>query len=310
MKIGIFTQDILGERDWLNKQFKNFKNLETLHAGQWKEQKNTIYEICNYEPLLPVYNVDQTLKSLYQLTEYNTMLYDQSWIFSDCLRVHPRINLIPNHSKFNKNLVVLSTSRSGRQLSEKILNNKYEKKLPHFVVDTNQNLLESLRLICPVTDFNIIYIYRENWLEWFLSVIIAHRIQEKQQLRGFPHGQKIDYTSIYPITVTKIEMFDVIKRFTALFNFWCNARLMLNGANFYITSYEKILEHHSEYEIPNIYNTPNDSYNKDKSKLFANYNEIQNFFSENIDFLNKIRHRTLSHLQAMKVELLSHYSNL
>jgi hypothetical protein len=292
----IFTQDLPGERNWIESQFPGFVNLQSEFSGLWptavpsESVNNTLWEIppdsnidCNELPC-------EKILSVYQ---YNDKFVDARWCKADTLM----LNLDFSSSPKSDLAQVITFTRSGTVFLEKLLYGhlNYTELSPHYHFNSTEKDLEVIDLIDRYKP-DIFVTYRQDWWAWFTSYIIALRNEFTDPVTNkikWPHRDcEIDWENALPFDVPESEMTKVEQQIITNWNAICHLRTRFRSLNFYLSEFSEITKINLDrLDKPLTY---------DKRKLIRNYNDLEQKFKQT--YLPKFRQyeeNAIAHLKAM-----------
>jgi predicted DNA binding CopG/RHH family protein len=293
-----FTQDVPGERDFINSHFPQHINLETNSSGNWpakmptegSSDKNFLYEIAysdyfSHQQLLDL-NLP-TYKLFYKKNPSTNVLDNRHWVYADHL-LH-NFDFQEFRDELDPYFQVLHVARSGTVFTESILSKKYKKINHHHGVSCEDNVnaawIDTLDINKKVT---VALVYNEDIWRVLTSTKIANTY-------GFHHHYSvIDWENLEPLVLTNKDMLDFQSMLISSFNWFCNTRSCLPTHNFYLLEGSNLINKYSKY-------TTHSKINYDKKKLISNYNEAKQEFETHFQKnLQLITFRMKNHLTAMK----------
>lgn len=301
----IFTQDVPGEREWINSQFPGYTNLESEFGPFWAaspptDQANSLlWEIppdSNFD-LSTLTNCD-FIKSLYRPTD---SFVSQAWTEAQSLLIRN-----PNFSGSEKSdrAQVLTFTRCGTVFAESILYEKcnytpapetpfYYNDIPayHYFMDGAKTEFYS---IIANTRPDVFLTYRKDWWGWATSLLIC------KQYDYYHYDDQVDWSSLTPFVITESHFDHLLT--TANYN-WkslCHFRTRFPFLNFYIIEYSDIIKHKKL--------TNHDKIKYDKRSLISNYDIAEQLFKTK--YLNAFivgEQRCLQHLVEMKCNVIKDF---
>jgi hypothetical protein len=322
----IFTQDIYGERKWLENQLPNCQNFETIHSKKWPSDRPVDLETNSIWEVPPDFtkNVSdwsgRKIKSLFDPTKLEST---NRWLDADDLLFDPEYF---SHGPRSNKALVLHVARSGTVLLETILQNhcKYEQISdwgggpatsikpgglvetvrkhawpyhPNYVSDNGQELGIAEYAIINNQQPDVFFLYRADWWGWITSTIIGNH-------KGYFHYNDMPDLSSTPLIEIRREDLDqsttLIKY---VFNNLCHMRTVFRNINFYVFEYGDLIKNQSlsdHRKIP-----------YDKKLLFTNYDQMQKTFEEEyLETLNLYRDRFINHVTKMKCQTPTNFNNI
>ena len=292
-----FTQDIPGERNWINHQFPLYQNLETKSSGHWDKinsssEQNFILEIPYCDPVdLDFVNrlSAKKIKTIYQRDiNPQRLFYDQNWTNTEELLINDNIKF--NSEDLQKQVdtyMMLTFSRCGTTFTESILREKYQRFLPHYGLDTHPWAMAKL---CQDKNLLLCLLYRKDWWRWALSYMIG-------QEHGYHHyNSQIDWASLSCISLGQEQLDHLDTIVYGIFNFWCNLRVYCPQHHIKLFVFEDVIQHNQE-------KTKHTKISYDSTKLISNYEEAKELFeSRYLGRWQAMEKNALAHLAKMKVE--------
>jgi hypothetical protein len=280
----VFTQDVPGEREWINSHFPGYINLETVHSGKWPpngifaDDNNLLFEYSRKDPIVDTEFVGAT-KSLYTK---DIGIIDNTWIYAD--------NLISNldfsiPKTCNEYYQAVTFRRVGTVFTESLLRQQYKRLAAHYANNKDNKLVN---LLTNHKNTDIALIYRDNWWEWITSCFIGHNY-------GFHHHDtQIDWASLPAIELSESVLDQHYQLCKTNWNFFCNLRVLFPDRIFYLLEFSDMIEKYSAY-------TDHKKIIYDKKQLISNFDLMHNIF--NLRYKNNfetITKRCCSHLVKMK----------
>ena len=300
----VFTQDLPGEREWLEQQFPDHTMYETEFSGKWPDKPfnqsvPAVYEIPP-DSLLNVSDLPiPKYKSLYKL---DSKFVSPKWCQADQLLIN-NLNFAPQPKA--KKAQVIHFARSGTVFLESILYQKcnyikdigWNPKTPHS--DHHQlggddslfyNLIDNSR---P----DIFFCYRKNWWDWFVSLQIA------LQFDYYHYYNNVAWDQLAPFEITSNHMEEQLNQITAGWNAICHFRTYYPNLNFYIFEFSDLIKHQSL--------TSHQKINYNKQRLISNYDSAKQMFEhEYVLKFDKCARNSLTHLQTMNCKIIKNFDGL
>jgi hypothetical protein len=293
-----FTQDVAGERDFINSHFPQHINLETNLSGKWSAEIPTsgtskekfLYEISysdyfSHQQLLE-FNMP-TYKIFYKKDPAINVLDNRHWVYADQL-LH-NVDFQEFCNDLDPYFQVLHVARSGTVFTESILSKKYKKINNHIGISSDYGVNAS---IIDILDSNkkltVVLLYNEDIWKVLTSTKIA-------KTYGYHHyGSVVDWEKLPPVILTDKDMLDFQSILISTFNWFCNTRSCLPTHNFYLLEGSNMINKYSGHTV-------HSKINYDKKKLIVNYNEakqeFETYFQKNLQLITS---RMKKHLIAMK----------
>jgi hypothetical protein len=275
----LFTQDLPGERLWLQKHFPSHLNLETRFSGNWSSAEpvtgdnNFIFEysFSDFEEstdffkfCLPKY------KSIFS-NRSDHLFSGKAWAVSDSF-VH---DLKFENIRKSNNFIILNLARSGTLFLRSLLIKKLIEFQDHISVKSNtENLkIKDIILDNKLTTF---FCYRTNIWEWITSNVLSINF-------GYHHYDTRDLDKIY--ILMKLQM--------STWNFWCNLKCAIPDLNCYLLEFEYMISKYSEH-------TDHTKISYNKKDLIENYQEMHDLYQKKYQSIfEKIVNNGVNHLTAM-----------
>lgn len=297
----VFTQDVPGEREWLQTQFPGYKNLETEFGGKWVNPKfnrdeNTIWEMPP-DSVLDVTDIPcAKYKSFYQ---HDTAFISPRWVDSN--RVLLNNVEFPGQSRATK-AQVLHFARCGTVFLESILYtvcgyskdqgwNQSDPKSDHaFLGGDDKNLYKLVEKSNP----DIFLCYRKDWWAWATSTLISKHFDY------YHYNDAVNWEELEPFAVTVNDLDILSQEVRANWQSLCHFRTCFTHLNFYIFEFSDLIKHSDLTDHRKI--------NYNKKALISNYNDTQALF-ENM-YLPKFQvweQNCLAHLKAMNCEVIQDF---
>lgn len=300
----VFTQDVLGEREWLSSIFPRHKNFETEFSGLWPTKLpsdqgvDAIWEIPPDSRSIVVDCPGEKILSLYQL---NLNFISRYWTQSDSF-INRNIEF--KRSSRSPYAQVVTFNRCGTMFLESILFNKaisrytYNKewvkvnqcpwtgKQSHHanILSANPKFYDFVREDKP----DIFVIYRDNWWDWFTSMIIS--IKYKQ---FWHYDSEINFDDLTPITVNDNDLNEMNSFCSSHWNAICHFRTLFPNLNFYIVNFSTLVEENQKL-------TSHNKVSYSKKQLIENYDQVKEIFVQNYqDIYSLYEQRSVRHLKNM-----------
>lgn len=287
----IFTQDVLGEREWLRSTFPDYNNLETHSSGLWNvdfpdlSTENNLYEMSFRDPTNynQIENSSITKIKSFYTDDYSTVLFDnKNWVYSTSFVSTANYQPWEDKPKF----WVLHLARTGTVFVESLLQKHRIKHRRHVGAESDSQLISVYQECKNNPDINFVFVYRDAMWETFTSTVLA-------KTNGYHHQTGFDWSSAAPVTITHDHMLDFYSVVVFTFNFWCNLRSMLPSHSFTVINGSEAFVKYRQFTNhgPVVY---------DKTKLITNYLDAKKqwylFFDRR---LQNIVQNTISHLSKM-----------
>ena len=299
----ICTQDVPGERAWVENLYPEYQNLQTEFSGLWPTavptdlaDQNLLWEIPP-DSLLNLHNIynNKTL-SLYQ---FNDNFVDPRWCLTDslittqCFEHSPKLTLAQ----------IITFTRCGTVFLEKLLYqyHGYTELSPHCMigeVTSNQRIENLVDLHRP----DIFIVYRKNWWEWITSRIIAKNLEWVEESVARPlwihaeHEDRFQWNDIAPVELTDKIFTEQIDAIFANWNAICHLRAKFRALNFHIVEFSNLTQSKKDnLDRPIKY---------EKRKLISNYDVAKETFERSyLPSILKYQTNALQHLITMKCNI-------
>lgn len=286
-----YTQDLPGERDWLRTEFPDHEFLETESSGLWHRYNATDN---NFLLEIPYSDRDRgeipadRIKTVFACPDSLTRLfYDQTWTQTDQQRINPEIKFAAvDPDRAVDRYMMLTFSRCGTMFAESILQQRYQRLHPHYGLDLEP---EKMAVEFQDPDLLLCMMYRRDWWRWAVSITI-----------GEDHGchhydSKVDWASLYQVTIDKHQLDQLETRVFGIFNFWCNIRLLYPQHQVKLFTCEGVTGSDQN-------KTTHRKIDYDSAGLVKDYEESKQLFeSEYLQRWQMMEHNALSHLANMQV---------
>lgn len=285
----IFTRDVDGERNWINKKFPDCTNLETIHSGEWysNDSDTAIYEIpySNEFPSVIDYKTVETYKSIYPVDD-DIILIDRNWCNASNLVYD--IDFSTFQDLPNEFVQTFTFSRAGSEFVESLLEKRYKTLFYHQrikIAKFNKNMVNVLH---KKTDVTIALVYRSNWWEWLVSMLITEPYGAthcNNNVQGWQYAEPIDITTADILLLQT----DIIQTW----DYWCNLRNIFPNYDFYLLEFSDVISRYASKTTHSrvLYN---------KEKLVNNYHETkENFEQQFLPLWKTMEHNSVKHLLEM-----------
>jgi len=288
----IFTQDVPGERDWIQSQFPGYLNFETSSSGKWSTEfpepsdQKTLHEVgySDHHDMASLLNCNITKIKSFYTTQPDLVINDNKhWVCSDQFVSNISYNTFIDKPKF----WALHIARSGTMFVEELLS-KYRSKLStHQGIGPHLELLKVFKTAQQHPEAAIVFVYRPELWETFTSTMLARRY-------GYHHQDNFNWSSVDPITITVEDMLHFKDIVVSTLNFWCNLRSLLPTHSMLLLNGSKVINQYRDQ-------VSHSKVNYNKQDLISNYTESKNqwdkIFSKD---LAKMLNNTVTHLEKMQ----------
>jgi hypothetical protein len=288
----IFTQDIPGEREWIEQHFPDHINLETINSSKWGVEycpgSKYIYEISlsdNIWPDIP----GEKIKSIFSNNNVNLLMQDKRWTITSDRIINFEFHRNSNVTHNNK-FLAFTMGRSGTKFTEELLETQFIKFATHKGLCDFEGSLETVNKLSQ-NPIIIVLIYRKNWWEWLTSKFIANQI-------GYDNlNAQVDWTKVQPFNMTIDNLKHSYKISQDNWEFWCNLACSLPKHRIYLLEYSEIIGKYSNLVVKQK------KMPYDKKQLISNYSEMKEIFINQYQQLfNRNQENCRQHLVAMGVE--------
>jgi hypothetical protein len=299
----ICTQDVPGERAWVEGLYPEYQNLQTEFSGLWPSatpvdtaDQNLLWEIPP-DSSLNLDNIDgEKTLSLYQ---FNNNFVDPRWCLTDSLITTQHFG----HSSKSTLAQIITFTRCGTVFLEKLLYQHYDytELSPHCMVgevSSNQKIENLVGAHKP----DIFIVYRNNWWEWITSRVIAQHLEwfEESSVRPLwihaEHEDKFQWNNIEPIKITDQIFTEQIDAIFANWNAICHLRTKFRDLNFHIVEFSNLIQAKKDnLDRPIKYKKRNLISNFDDAKLIFEQSYLPNII--------KYQTNALQHLTTMKCNI-------
>jgi hypothetical protein len=289
-----YTQDIPGEREWINSHFPGFINLETESSGKWNciVNNKTIREIPFTDPCTVDLTSTKKIKTVYS-NKLDLVIHDNMILLADELLINKDINFLNSTNPVVNKYMMFTFTRCGTVFTESILQKKYPAVQSHYgYVGHNKKEIVNM---CSSDDIRICLNYRSNWWNWITSYAIAEANRHMTERGVLHYFDNVDWKSVVPTKITD-DLFTKCEHYiNSTFCFWCQLRLCLPNHTFSLFRFEDIL--------PLYKNKTDHAQNPyDKTKLIIDYADTEQLFKERyLARWQAIEQKTLRFLKQMNV---------
>lgn len=288
----VFTQDVPGERGWLQSQFPGYLNLETSSSGKWPAEfpepsnQKTLSEIAysDHHDLAKLLNCDIPKIKSYYAGPADLVLNDNKyWVCADQFVSNVSYSDFTDKPKY----WVLHIGRSGTMFIEALLD-QYRTKLQHHQgVGSQPFLLSLFKEAQEHPEAAIVFVYRPELWETFTSTIIAIHY-------GYHHEDNFDWSTADPISVTVEDMLHFRDMVVSTLCFWCNLRSLLPTHSMLLLNGSDVIRQYKD-------RVTHSKVNYDKEYLISNYDEAKRQWNELFSKdMAKMLNNTIAHLEKMK----------
>jgi hypothetical protein len=292
----IFTQDVPGEREWINSQFPGYVNFESEFGGKWPPEGISEQNVDAIWEIPPDSTVDvssvsfEKIKSQYQPDTF----INHAWCNTD--RLLSNLNFKTNLPR-STHAQVVQFSRSGTRFLESILfgacgyqPTKHVGPSPD-ANETNKvyQLIENLR---PDIFIN----YRNDWWGFATSYMISKKY-------GYYHcDTEPDWSKFDPFEITRMDMDRLRSEVCSIWNFLCGVRTKFTDLNFYIIEFDNLIKHQQL--------TTHTKLKYNKNLLISNYFEAAQWFQdEYLESMLTYQTKALHHLTSMNCTTITDFKN-
>jgi hypothetical protein len=287
----IFTQDVPGERDWVNSLFPEYTNLETSSSGKWlstfpkNDDQSSLYEIAysDYHKVADLLNcgIDRT-KSFYGTDPLLVFKDNNHWACSDDFISNVEYQPFVDKPSF----LALNLARSGTAFVENLLRKFRLQHRRHSVTGTYSELVDIWREAKDHPDVALVIVYRQELWESLVSNVLGWH-------HGFHHRNEFDWSLVKPVAIDTSDMLQFEEMVISTLNFWCNLRSLLPTHSFLLLDGMEMIRQYKD-----IVDHSKVSYNK--RDLVSNYSEArEKWYSEFNENLSRMFNNAIGHLKKM-----------
>lgn len=305
----ICTQDLPGEREWINSRYPGYKNLETEFSGHWPSEipdstvESVIWEIPP-DSTINLSNLNNT-KELSLFRPCNTFV-DPRWCDTEYLLTD--VKFLSNRPR-SKYAQIITFARAGTRFLEQILYNhlEYTELSEHKFLGTT-DINQEVHNLCAEHSPDVFLIYRPDWWEWATSNFIAIRnryFDTSTNKMWSPHSiSDINWESTQIFTVSNQELDQLPEAVKSNWNSFCHLRTQFPNLNFYVIDFFSLIQQSKYVNLDTKI-----KYNK--TKLISNYQTLKYRFDlEHLDNLKKFEYNAVSHLKRMNCLSLESLLNI
>ena len=287
----IFTQDLNGERSWINSQFPGYRNLQTKHSGMWAGHSPTdpdeqnLFEVPCSDPVdcyNSVRSFDGAYKSIYST---DIGIDDVNWVCAD--NIVSNLNFSHPITE-STHYQAVTFGRCGTVFTESLLRQRYKELAPHFAAASRDELQNNLiSRISANKETAIALVYRNNWWEWITSTLIGHT-------HGYYHYDSvIDWSQLPSVELTDSFLKNSHHQVVSTWNLFCNLRVLFSDRLFYLLELSDTSSKHAK-------NTSHKKINYDKRQLISNFDSAEKKFKNTyLEEWTTMTNRCTQHLVSM-----------
>jgi hypothetical protein len=295
-----YTQDVPGEREWINSQFPKFTNLETESSGNWATADSLgdlIWEIPytdSYDVNF-IKNLNGTLVKTIYRNDIDTVIHDNDILSADQLLINSKIKFLNNININIKSYSMFTFARCGSIFTESLLKQKYPPTGPHYGM-VGIDKINAVKSVSLDLTTRVCLNYRSNWWSWLTSHAIRAANTELTDRGVLHYNDNVDWNNDVCSTIISSEFIDEYEaHLINTFNFWIQLRIMLPEHQFSLFRFEDIVAVHQS-------NTNHKQIPYDKVKLIENYLEIKQIFdSKYLPRWQSIENKALNFLKQLNV---------
>jgi hypothetical protein len=293
----VFTQDVPGEREWLESLFPLHENLRSEFGNTWPTAVPTDLHYPLIWEIPPESTVDVSkiafdkIKSLYTIDDE---FIANSWCESSTLLSN---KLTFSHSPRSKFAHILTFTRTGTVFLEEVLYNKcgYIKKRNHSLVpDKNSDSSKTLYKFIEDRRPDIFIPYRTDWWEWLVSVMISRKYD------WYHHYSKVEWDKLEPFDLARDDIDLLVSMVKHHWQGLCHLRTKFPNLNFYVVEFSDIIAN------DRLTNHRAVSYNK--KLLVKNYDSMKTLFE--VEYLSNFRRwerNILGHFKTMNFIFIKNF---
>lgn len=283
----VFTQDVQGERDWLQSLFPECVNFETVGSGKWPDSVpatsgDVLYEIA-YSDTVEYPGFLHFPANKYK-SIYNSQpgFNDKHWYYADILLSEVDFDCFKDLN--NPYSIVCTFSRCGSELTEDLLLTRFKPLAPHFVVGSNEENQANVDKIVQAHDVTVVLVYRKSWWDW----IISSSIKRRYGAYHYYDNQAID--ELPPFDITEEFILESQNEVLRTWDFWCNLRVKFPEHDFYLLEFSDIVNKYAKL-------SSHQALRYNKERIIGNYHQAKQLFESK--YLNDwitVSERCRSHL--------------
>lgn len=266
----IFTQDVKGERGWLQSHFPGHQSLETINSGKWQgtlpnPNGDFLYEIPYSDSIELSDYLHFPANKIKSVYNNQPGFYDKNWYCAETLLSNIEFSDFENRN--NTYSIVCTFSRCGTELTEDLLLHRFKKLAPHFVVVSDQENLANVNLIKQAQDVTIVLVYRKSWWDWVISCGI------KRHYGAYHYYDAPDLDQFAPFEITESTILERQHELIRTWDFWCNLRVELPGHDFYLLEFSDIVKNYANL-------SSHQPLQYSKERIISNYHQAKQLFDE------------------------------
>jgi hypothetical protein len=290
----IFTQDVPGEREWINSQFPGYTNFESEFSGKWPpggisdQNTNALWEIPP-DSDLDVSSINfEKIKSQYRSDSF----VNRNWCYADSM-----ISRLTFKSDAPRapHAQVMHFPRAGTRFLESILFGAcgYQ-KTSHIGPSSNEEENNKTYQLLENTNPDIFINYREDWWGFASSLIISRKY-------GYYHSDtEPDWSKFEPFKITQEDLDLAQHESWAIWNFLCGLRTKFANLNFYIIEFSTLVKHQQL--------TTHSKLKYNKNLLITNYDQAKQwFYSDYLENMLTYQNKALHHLATMNCVTITNF---
>jgi hypothetical protein len=283
----IFTQDVPGEREWLNSKFQDKINLETWNwQSLYSQNPLEIREVDNsrkfqHDELMLAARKSNTFKSLFSTPSVG----DKWWCYSKKLLTSDDWTEV--NPLFGEYYHALTFGRVGTVFIENLFRKRFKMLMNHSVVGSAEDSTLLVSELRKHQGIKIVMTYRRDWWGWITSLMIAKKY-------GYHHHtSSVAWDSLQPIAIDLSDLIKCRDQLISSWDFFCNIRCALPSNLFYLLEFQQMITKYQPYNS-------HQKIRYDKRELISNYDEAKSWydegFHEDFEFLSN---NAISHLKTL-----------
>jgi hypothetical protein len=292
----ICTQDIPGEREWVQSQFPGYVSLETEFGGKWPNNSfapgasNYIWEIP-VESTIALNTIAQE-KILSVFSNSALSFIDHRWC--DTNKLLSKLSF--ETSSLKNTAVVITHNRCGTVFLEKMIYNNYGyTKLRDHTPLGDPDINQQVNNLCNTHSPDVFVVYRNNLWDWITSYAVAKRseyIDSQQKLVWVHEFNQEVLNSLNPFDITEDFVLERAVQSESNWNSICHLRTQFPNLNFFVLEFSYLTESTvQQYDSKIDYS---------KNNFIKNYAEMKEIFYQKYSpLMQQQQANAIRHLKAM-----------
>lgn len=274
----IFTQDVPGEREFLQARFPGHACLETVHSGKWATAASLPY----FKEIPFSDSIDKTEKfdDETYVSLFDSAAMQNHWLHADNIVSNIDFSVFQNNKEAYQ---VLTFGRVGTVFVESLFDKTCRQLSIHTTSEPSQ-VARTNKLLSENSDAYVVLTYRNNWWDWLTSTLISNNF-------GFHHyDDQIDWDQVEPFNITEEAIQSKEEQVISTWNFFLNTRLKFPNHSFYLLEFSEVIKRYQTH-------TAHRAMSYDKRKIIKNYDQAEEMFNQSYLSLWKLfEHRAVKHL--------------